>query len=134
MAGGSYSQQPMPEEPTRAVVPARATRQLPALKDITSRDTEEQKTRLLPELHQTTRQPSEVHTGISVYEFKERPLERHRPWLLPLTLIMVCVVVGAFVLVSAGMFQRTDGSQLVPFPDGQSYAIQVGGSIDNVNA
>src|SRR6266568_724818 len=136
MAGGSYSQQPIPGEPTPTAVPPRTTRRLRVVRDDESSDTEEQETHFLPALRQTTRQPQppEVYTGIPVYKFKEQPLARHRPWLLPLTVIIVCVVVGVLVLVSAGMFQRTDGSRLVNFPEGQSYAVQVGGSIDNVNA
>jgi hypothetical protein len=46
---------------------------------------------------------------------------------------MVSVVLGALVLISASMFQRTDNSYLVNFPGGQVYSVQVGGSVDNVD-
>jgi Mannosyl-glycoprotein endo-beta-N-acetylglucosaminidase len=123
MAGGSYSQKPMPEEPGRTLVPARATRQLPALRE--EEEEEERITRWLPEVHRGT--------GIPIYQHQEHALARHRPWLGPLIICMVIVVLGSLVLISAGIFQRTDNSHLVTIQGGQSYAIQVGGSIDNVN-
>jgi Mannosyl-glycoprotein endo-beta-N-acetylglucosaminidase len=133
MAGGSYSQRPMPEEPTRASVPARATRHLPALKDNrsvvrTDEDEDDEKaTRWLPELHPAP--------GITtIYQYEEHPLTRHHPWLKLLIICMVTVVLGATVLISAGIFQRTGITHLVTFPGGQSYPIQVGGSVDNVDA
>ena len=123
MAGGSYSQKPMPEDPTPTLVPARATRQLPALRG--EEEEEERITRWLPEVHRGT--------GIPIYQYQERPLARYRTWLGPLIICMVIVVLGSLVLISAGIFQRTDNSHLVTIQGGQSYAIQVGGSIDNVN-
>lgn len=124
MAGGSYSQRPMPEEPTGTLVPARATRQLPAVRE--PEELEERITRRLPEVH--------PGTGIPIHQYAERPLARHRTWLGPFIICMVIVVSGSLVLISAGIFQRTDNSHLVTtYQGGQSYAIQVGGSIDNVN-
>src|SRR5216683_4868453 len=124
MAGGSYSQRPVPEEPTGTLVPARATRQLPAVRE--AEELEERITRRLPEVH--------PGTGIPIHRYAERPLARHRTWLGPFIICMVIVVSGSLVLISAGIFQRTDNSHLVTtYQGGQSYAIQVGGSIDNVN-
>src|SRR6266851_3442690 len=124
MACVSYSQRPVPEEPTGTLVPARATRQLPALRE--AEELEERITRRLPEVH--------PGTGIPIHRYAERPLARHRTWLGPFIICMVIVVSGSLVLISAGIFQRTDNSHLVTtYQGGQSYAIQVGGSIDNVN-
>src|SRR5258708_23167539 len=41
---------------------------------------------------------------------------------------MLCVVVLAFVVIIAGVFQRAGASQLVNDPSVQSFPIQVGGS------
>ena len=60
------------------------------------------------------------------------PLARHRSWL---SLLLVCIVsVGILlgVAISAGMFQRHDNVQVVPYA-GQTFAIQVGGSYDAFN-
>ncbi len=61
------------------------------------------------------------------------PLRRHRIWLWPLLLSMACVVVLLSVAVSAGMFQRHDNAQVVPYA-GQTFAVQVGGSYNAFNA
>src|SRR6266436_8353923 len=135
MAGGSYSRMPMPKEPTQAPIPPRATRQLQVVRDDTGPDEDEKATRWLPEVHREkeTRFLPEVHTGIPVYEIKEHPLRRHRSWLQLLIICMAIVVVGALVLISASIFQRPGQPQLIPFPEGQVYHIQVGGSVDNVD-
>ena len=135
MAGGSYSRMPMPKEPTQAPIPPRATRQLQVVRDDTGRDEDEKATRWLPEVHREkeTRFLPEVHTGIPVYEIKEHPLRRHHSWLQLLIICMAIVVVGTLVLISASIFQRPGQSQLIPFPEGQVYPIQVGGSVDNVD-
>ncbi|HLX40890.1 MAG TPA: hypothetical protein VKR42_10165, partial [Ktedonobacteraceae bacterium] len=70
-------------------------------------------------------------------EFRESSLAylpRHLPWLRPLVICLVGVVILFFVLISAGVFQRPSGSSnLVYSPNAQSYPIQVGGSISAIN-
>ncbi len=120
MASGSYARKGIPQEPAPTRIPSRATRILPALNIEEEKDEE-----ILPVL----RRPGKV-----VAEFVEHPLARHRGWLVPLTASMVIVVIGALVLISAGVFQRTpDNSPLLPFPDGRSYSVQIGGSLNAIN-
>jgi hypothetical protein len=72
--------------------------------------------------------------GIISHAYKEEhPLSRHRTWLIRLLLCVVCIVVGAMVIISAGIYQRSGDSQLVSDSNVQSYAVQVGGSIDAFN-
>jgi hypothetical protein len=141
MAGGSYSQMPMPEPPAPLNIPPRATRQLQRVRNDEEWEEDEKATRLLPEVHRETEEVPEAYpvTGAPMYEivghrFSEGPPPRpHRPWLQLFTICMVVVVLGAIVLISAGIYQRTGGSYLVNFPGGQVYSIQVGGSIDNID-
>jgi hypothetical protein len=73
-------------------------------------------------------------TGIITHNLEEEhPLARHRSWLTLLIICMVCIVLGAIVLITAGVFQRPGGSQLVNDPTVQSFAIQVGGSMNAFN-
>jgi hypothetical protein len=135
MAGGSYSQMPMPGPPAPLNIPPRATRQLRTVRNDRERVAFSSSTRWLPEVH---REIDEVpkrdsDTEIGLYEDKVQPPRPPRTWLQLFIICMVVVVLGAFVLISAGLFQRTGSSYLVNFPGGQVYSIQVGGSIDNVN-
>ncbi len=72
-----------------------------------------------------------------VDEFRESSLAqlpRHLPWLRPLVICLVGIVILFFVLISAGVFQRpAAGSHLVYSSNAQSYPIQVGGSISVIN-
>ena len=120
--GSSYGENSLPPPQTvtpQTIIPRRATRELPALND-----EEERETHLVPA----------QQTEIITYSFeKEHPLARHRIWLAPLLICMVCIIVGAMVLILAGIYQRTGNPQLVKDPDVQSFAIQVGGSVDAFN-
>ncbi len=98
-------------------IPRRATRDLPA-----EHDEEEPETQLVP-----VRRSGNL-TSTYYYE-EEHPLSRHRPWLNPLLICMVCIVLGAIILISAGIYQRPGASQVVNDPNMQSFAIQVGGSV-----
>ena len=60
------------------------------------------------------------------------PLGRHRSWLSLLLLCIVCVSVILGVAISAGMFQRHDNVQVVPYA-GQTFAVQVGGTYNAFN-
>jgi hypothetical protein len=100
-------------------IPRRATRELPAIND-----EEELDTQIVP-----ARQ-----AGIISYSYEEeQPLSRHRPWLTRWLICVVCIVVGSLVLISAGIYQRPGKSQLVNDPNVQSFAIQLGGSVDAFN-
>ena len=120
--GSSYGEDSPPPKITvtpQTNIPRRATRELPAV-----HEEEERETRVAP-----GRQ-----TGIITHQFEEEhPLARHRSWLTLLIICMMCIVLGAIVLITAGVFQRPGGSQLVNDPTVQSFAIQVGGSMDAFN-
>ena len=135
MAGGSYSQMPMPRPPAPVNIPPRATRQLRTVRNDRERVEDEKATRWLPEVHREIDEVSkrDSDTEIGLYEDKVQPPRPPRTWLQLFIICMVVVVLGAFVLISAGLYQRTSGSYLVNFPGGQVYSIQVGGSIDNVD-
>src|SRR5258707_2201327 len=115
--GSSYGEDsPLPPAPVtpQTNIPRRATRELPAIND-----EEEQETRVVP-----ARQ-----TGIKTYHYEEKhPLARHRRWINRLLICMLCIVLLAFVVIIAGVFQRPGASQLVNDPSVQSFPIQVGGS------
>ncbi len=117
--GSSYGENSQPPPLTvtpQTSIPRRATRELPALNEEEERET-----------HVVPAKQTEIITHDSE---KEHPLARHRTWLTPLLICMVCIIVGAMVLIIAGINQRTGDPQLVKVPDVQSFAIQVGGSVD----
>jgi hypothetical protein len=146
--GSSYGEKPpldpLPET-AQTNIPRRATRQLPALSVDTTQpvaieqheeydddgygEEEEQERYTLP-APVTRRAPLTPYRAYS-YDVPH-PLERHRNWIVLFTISLVIVVVGAFVLVSAGAFQRPGDSHYVSYP-GQSFSIQVGGSYDAFN-
>jgi hypothetical protein len=57
------------------------------------------------------------------------PLQRHRTWLNPLVISLVCVIVGAGILTAAAVMQRPGQASVVSFVGGQVYSVQVGGSL-----
>src|SRR5438128_2528842 len=121
--GSSYGEKPTLKEPAQNPIPKRATRKLSEVVG----EEEERETEVLPA-------PSGLvtNTGIPVYEFSEHPLARHRQWLNKFIICTLCAVLGMIVLISAGMFQRTGDSNVVNFQGGQSFPIQVGGSLNNI--
>ncbi|HLQ30345.1 MAG TPA: glucosaminidase domain-containing protein [Ktedonobacteraceae bacterium] len=125
MASGSYSdygaKKVILPEPEQMSIPlrARATQQLPALKE-----PEVKETRPLP-----IKRPPRV-----VNEFEEHPLTRHVPWLRTFYVSMIVIIIAAFVLISAGWFQRPGVPQLVISSNAQVFPIQVGGTLGAVNA
>jgi hypothetical protein len=62
-----------------------------------------------------------------------KPLARHRSWIIMLVLSMVSIVVVLVVAISAGTFQRPGSQQVVPYNQGQTFSIQVGGSYNAFN-
>lgn len=119
--GSSYGDKP-PLDPlpftTQTPIPRRATRMLPEV-----HAQEEKVTRVLPERH----------TDTHLFEQKEpHPLARYSSRFTLLIVSIVIVVLGALVLISAGIFQRNDNPKLVNYT-GQSFPIQVGGSVSAFN-
>jgi hypothetical protein len=115
--GSSYGDQP-PSAPlpftTQKPIPRRATRVLPEV-----HAQEEKTTQVLPKRY----------AGVSTFEYKEpHPLARYQSRFTLLIVSIVIVVLGAMVLISAGIFQRNDNPNLVNYA-GQSFPIQVGGSV-----
>jgi hypothetical protein len=122
--GSSYGDNtPLPPISVTPHIPItrRATRDLQAI-----HEEEEPETQLVP--------VRETGALTSTYYYKEEhPLARHRTWLTRLLICIVLIVLGALVLASAAMYQRSGASQLVSDPSVQSFPIQVGGSVDAFN-
>lgn len=57
------------------------------------------------------------------------PLQRHQFWMRPWVICVFCVVASLLVLISAGMFQRSDEERLLNYGGGKTYDIQVGGKL-----
>lgn len=139
MASGSYATKKLTahesddEIKTQSKIPPRATRQLP---EVTQQEEEESdldahrerstKSRALPRV-QPWRHPNAVAQPVVVEEYAPSPLLRHRIWLNPLLISLVCVVVGAGVLASAAVMQRPTETAVVNFFGGKVYSVQVGG-------
>ncbi len=122
--GSSYGEKPTLREPAQISIPKRrATRDLSLVRG----EEEEPNTEVLPAPRALV-----TNTGIPTYELTEHPLARHRSWINPIIICTSCAVIFILVLISAGMFQRTGDSHLIPFQGGQAFPIQVGGSLDNV--
>lgn len=119
--GSSYGDKPPLAPPpftTQTPIPRRSTRMLPEV-----HTQEEKVTRVLPERH----------TDIHLIEHREfHPLARYRSRFTLLIVSIAIVVLGALVLISAGIFQRNDNAKLVNYT-GQSFPIQVGGSVSAFN-
>src|SRR5579863_7264964 len=99
MASGNYARQlPRPTEPLKPNIPARATRQLPALRD--------------DDTNETGALAAPIRRARVVEEFAEHPLTRHVPWLRLFLISMTVVIVGAIVLLSASYMQRPGPSNL----------------------
>ena len=120
MASGNYAhQRPLTQEPLKLNIPARATRELSALREDDTNETGA----LVP-----------IRRAKVVEEFAEHPLTRHVPWLRLFLFSMIVVIVGAIVLLSASYMQRPGPAQLVLSSNEQVFPIQVGGTIGNVKA
>jgi hypothetical protein len=142
MASGSYAkkQPPRPTEP-RSEIPRRTTR---LLEPAVTANLEEPKTEGFNVRASVTRalqmlQPAETSRMTSpskrsvrvVDEYAPPPLARHRPWLTPLIICIVCGVIFSGVLISAAILQRPGSSQMVNWYGGRVYSIQVGGKLAN---
>jgi hypothetical protein len=145
MASGNYAKKHVPPRPTetRSEIPRRSTRHLePAVTADLEED--EPRTEGLHVRASVTRalqilQPAETSRMTSqparsnrvVDEYAPPPLARHKPWLTPLIICIVCGVIFSGILISAAMLQRPGEPQLVGYYGGKAYSIQVGGSLAN---
>lgn len=136
MASGNYTRKISPQEPMEITsrVPARATRQLP---DILIVEDEGKSTTTTfsfglvkkPKVYATASGALSVSTGVVVEEYTPHPLKRHQPWLVPVIAISMISVLFLVIILSAGMFQRPQGLQLLSARGGQVYDVQVGGAL-----
>lgn len=140
MASGSYATKKLtlPESDeilTQTRIPARATRQLPEVAqeeeegiDLEANIERSTKSRAL---QQTQLKRTTISRQLIVEDHVPPPLERHHLWLNPLLISMVCVIIGAGVLVSAAVMQRPTETAVVNFFGGKVYSVQVGGYLAN---
>lgn len=127
--GSSYGEKPVFPVTPPPSIPKRATRELPVV-----RAEEEEETYPLPAPKEKKLLPApKADTGVSMYKFRESLFAHHRQWMVPWMLCSVCIIIGALVLISAGVFQRPGIPQVVPFNGGQTFSIQVGGSVQAFN-
>lgn len=126
--GSSYGGQPTPPSktattPVKTKIPRRATRTFEAM------PVAEEEPEILPaRAAKSRRAPVLPSTPVAPHLDEPHPLARHRPWLALLLLSLGCVVVGAFVLASAGIILRPPGSSGYVNYQTQSFPIQLGGS------
>src|SRR2546423_15207561 len=97
MASGSYAKKLIYQEPPQALMPPRATRPLPSVKE------ERETTKALP----IVRPPKVVD------EFEGYPLTRHLSWIRPFVVCMIIGILSILTLLSAGVFQRSAPAQLM---------------------
>ncbi|GAC1426143.1 MAG: hypothetical protein NVS4B1_02920 [Ktedonobacteraceae bacterium] len=154
-------QEPLDSFRTKSAVPARATRQLPAIQ---TQQLEEYDEDLEPHEDQLERvrynmrlaldkirslvippkplrfTPSATPVPVSAYgptpkvvdQYAVHPLERHKPWLYRFIIVAFVVVIALGVLLSAAMLQRPGDAQLINLPGfGKVYDVQVGGTLAN---
>ena len=153
MASGSYAKKKAVSRelaPTTIPLRARATQKLPELPEIEEMDEPEEVeeveevvtdspfAKLTKVLQTGLLQPVEEPGNLSwkslvttevVDEYAPHPLERHRSWLNPLLISLVCIILGAGVLLAAAVMQRPEQPGFVSFLGGQVYSMQVGGSL-----
>ena len=146
-SGSSYTdpptEPPLPRVSPNTTIPRRATRDMRTAPQAALVPSDEPETRI-----ERPVKPQRVTTAKKLiappdFDFEEvtprfSPPERHsltryRTWMPRLLLIMVCVVIGAFVIALAGMFERQQSTSLTSYPQGQSFPIQLGGSYQAFN-
>lgn len=135
MASGNYTRKPRSQElnKVRSVVPARATRQLPALA-VAERETRPASlpkniSKPLQFAHSIDKPFITINLRQVIHDIVPNPLERYKPWLKILTLCMVSAILFSAVLLSSAIFQRPSSPQLVNYFGGKVYDVQVGGSL-----
>ncbi len=142
MASGSYADKSIMRERSQQTtpIPQRATRQLPAIEIDVEDETQTSTAPASKPSRQSTQNLVQIapetivlepRKPIVVNEYAPPPLARHRFWVNPLIISIVCVVVGLGVLLSAGIYQHGGDPQLINFTGGKVYSIQVGGNLAN---
>jgi hypothetical protein len=150
MASGSYAKKPAPQPPLeiQSKVPPRATRQLIAAATEENQDTETSVSSTRRTLSRALQEQHSAKTTISLQSISTRPiatfrqtrileeepvhfLKKHKIWMFPLIVAMVMAVIFTSVLLSASIWQRPGGPQLISYSGGQVYNIQVGGNLAN---
>ncbi len=138
MASGSYARKPLPQQPLQvsSPVPARRTRQLSETSLVgvkTESETEPIPFRAVSKTIESIRPAIHValpfRPSIIVEQFRPHPLEQHKSWLTPLVVCMIGAVVCLLIVLSAGVFQRPQGSALLNYTGGKVYDLQVGGNL-----
>jgi hypothetical protein len=145
-SGSSYkdpsNEPPLPDIPIKSTVPRRATRILSPVARVASADPEtrveyEPEVRRTPPSKKLAAPPELDVTGPPRrYQPEPHPLTQHRSWLPRWLFILVCVVLCALVLVTAGIYTRQPGGgggQMFNNSQGQSFPIQLGGSYQAFN-
>lgn len=135
--GSSYGDKPtlQPLTTSPGGIPKRATRVMPALPaEASEPQTLVARTR---RGSRATPLPASIEDEFAVramyYADGPQTLARHRSWLTPLLVTLGCVVVGAIVLATAGMYLRTPTGSQVVNPPLQSFPISLGGSYSAYN-
>lgn len=136
-SGSSYAKKSGLRQPAQnqLQIPPRATKRF---EEVVTFEEDERETGPLQETFDKALQfvrPAEritmaVHLSRGVVDqFRPHPLQRHKPWLNPLLISFVCVVVGSIALLSAAITQRPSESQYLNFFGGKAYDVQVGGDL-----
>lgn len=141
MASGTYRErqptEPSPHTPPNVPVPARTTRKIAVAPPARASKTIEPETRIesAPRVQYTPlrgttalKEPAYEETRPRFLREQLSPLTSAHPWMPRLLLTLVCVVIGAFVLIIAGIYVRQPGAAVVNYPQGQSFPIELGGS------
>ncbi|GAC1361837.1 MAG: glucosaminidase domain-containing protein [Ktedonobacteraceae bacterium] len=133
--------------PTPQSMQSRATRVIPTAQPMQSRTTRViPTTQSMQPAYKTTPQGRAWRTEVDEYippappplprrivnEYAPTPpspLQRHQFWLRPWVVCVFCVVASLLVLISAGIFQRSDEQRLLNYGGGKTYDIQVGGKL-----
>src|SRR5260370_21263144 len=112
--GSSYGDEyTLQEIPATTQVPIRrATRILSEM-----HEEEQELDRYVEEDEGDERLPAQ-RTTTAALPASHKPLARHRSWLMPLVLSIVCIVVLLGVAISAGMFQSPADVEVVPYNGG----------------
>src|SRR5437016_6574673 len=137
MASGSYAKKLGAREPAQnqLQVPSRATKRL---EEVVTVEEDERETGPLQATFDKALQfvrPAEkitttVHVSrVVVDQFRPRPLQRHKPWLTPLIICLVCVSIGFIALLLAAITQRPNEGLYLSFLGGKAYDVQVGGDL-----
>ena len=146
-SGSSYTdpptEPPLPYVPPNTNIPKRATRDMRNAPQAALAASDEPETRIerearpprdtAPKRRIALIEPDFVDAPPRYYPPEPHPLTRHHAWLPRFLLIMVCVVIGAFVVAFAGIYERQQGASVTSYPQGQSFPIQLGGSSQAFN-